>query len=182
MTPTVTTTKSWILAEFETVDGLLQAGRAMREKGLADLDTYSPYPLHGVDEALGWAPSRVPFIALGGAVTGGLLGFSMQYYLNAVEYPINVANRLLASIPAFMPITFELTVLLTGVIMFLGLMALMGLPRLHHPVFEAEGFESASTHAFWLSVAVPSSEKDTEIMESLKALGGRQVSVVREEV
>ena len=174
-------TRSWILAEFTEVEPLLAAGRTLREAGHVDLDTYSPYPLHGVDEALGWKPSRVPFIAAAGAMTGAVGGFSMQYFLNAIEYPINVGNRLLASVPAFIPITFETTILLTGVTMFFGLMALMGLPRVHHPVFESEAFRSATTHAYWLSVTVPTSEKDNEIMEQLRAAGARTVELVKEE-
>jgi hypothetical protein len=174
-------TKSWILAEFTTVDGLLEACRKMRAAGHTELDTYSPYPLHGVDEALGWKPSRVPFIALAGALAGGTGGYAMQYFLNAVDYPINVANRLLHSAPIFIPITFETTVLLTGVTMFVGLMALMGLPRPHHPVFESDAFRSATTHAYWISVTVPSSDADAGIVDSLKGLGARTVDVVKEE-
>lgn len=174
-------TRSWILAEFTDVNPLLEAGRRMVAAGHKDLDTYSPYPLHGVDEALGWKPSRVPFIAGAGALMGGVGGFSMQYFLNAVEYPINVGNRLLGSVPAFIPISFETTILLTGVTMFFGLMALMGLPRPHHPVFESEAFRSATTHAYWLSVTVPTSDKDNEIMEQLKSLGARTVELVKEE-
>lgn len=180
---TIAATRSWILAEFTDAHLLVEACRKMREAGHAELDTYSPYPLHGVDEALGWKPSRVPFIALAGALMGGTGVYSMMYFMNAVDYPLNVANRLLNPIPAFIPITFEGTVLLTGVTMFLGLMALMGLPRPHHPVFESEAFtKSATLHAYWISVTVPTSEKDAEIADQLKALGARTVDVVKEEV
>jgi hypothetical protein len=173
-------TRSWILAEFVEVEPLLAAGRTLRGAGYTELDTYSPYPLHGVEEALGLKPSRVPFIAAAGALAGGVGGYAMQWYLNAVDYPINVGNRLLNSVPAFIPITFETTILLTGVTMFLGLMALMGLPRVHHPVFESEAFRSATTHAYWLSVTVPTTEKDGELMEQLRSLGARTVELVKE--
>jgi hypothetical protein len=181
--PTAVATKSWILAEYTEVDALLAACRKAREAGFRDVDTYSPYPLHGVDEVLGWKPSRVPFIALVGMVTGGLGGFMMQYFLNAVDYPLNVGNRLLNSVPVWIPITFETTVLFTGVMMFLGLLALLGLPRPHHPVFESDAFQrSASTHAYWISVTVPTSERDGEIAETLRSAGARTVEVVKEEV
>jgi hypothetical protein len=174
-------TRSWILAEFTEVDALLAAGRKMRESGHGQLDTYSPYPLHGVDEALGWKPSKVPFIALAFAITGGLTGYSMQYWMNAIDYPINVGNRLLNSVPAFIPISFELTILFTAVGMFVSLLfGLMGFPRVHHPVFESEAFRSATLHAYWLSVEVPSSEKDNEIADSLRSLGAQTVEVVKE--
>lgn len=180
---TTVTSKSWILAEFTELDGLLAACRKMKEGGHAeaDIDTYSPYPLHGVDEALGWKPSRVPFIALTGALMGGTGGYLMQWYLNAVDYPLNVGNRLLNSTPIFIPVTFETTILLTGVLMFFGTLAMMGFPRPHHPVFESEAFvRTASTSAYWISVTVPTGDKDNEIMESLRSLGARTVEVVKE--
>jgi hypothetical protein len=174
-------TTSWILAEFDEVDRLIAAGRAMRAQGHLRLETYSPYPLHGVDEALGWGPSKVPFIALGGAIAGGSLGYLMQYFMNAVDYPLNIGNRMLNSVPAFVPITFETTILFTGVIMFLGLFALNGMPRLHHPVFESEAFRSATLHGFWLSVEVPRSEQDEAIAQALRGLGAKTVEIVAEE-
>lgn len=175
-------TRSWILAEYTEVDALLAACRKAREAGWKDVDTYSPYPLHGVDEALGWKPSKIPWIALGGMIAGGAGGFLMQYYLNAVAYPLNVANRLLNSIPSWIPITFETTVLLTGISLFIGVFALGGLPRPHHPVFESEAFQrTASTSAYWLSVTVPTSDKDSEIVEALRTVGARTVDVVKEE-
>lgn len=175
-------TRSWILAEFTSVEGLLAACRKLKAEGFADVDTYSPYPLHGVDEALGWKPSRVPFLALAGAITGGTAAYAMQYYLNAVDYPLNVGNRLLNSIPIYIPVTFETTVLLTGLTMFFGLMAIMGFPRPHHPVFESEAFvRTATTSAYWVSVTVPTTERDNEILESLRSLGARTVEVVKED-
>lgn len=178
---TTEATKSWILAEFTHLDGLLAACRKMKAAGHSDVDTYSPYPLHGVDEALGWKPSKVPFIAATGAVLGGSGALLMMYYLNAVHYPINVANRLLVSTPAWIPIMFECTVLLTGLFVFNGLMALNGLPRPHHPVFESEAFvKTATTSAYWISVTVPTSDGDSKIMDDLRAEGARTVDLVKE--
>ena len=180
--PTPAATKSWILAEYTDVGSLLSACRKAREAGYKDVDTYSPYPLHGVDEVLGWKPSRIPFIALAGMIAGGSGGYMMQYFLNAVECPLNVGNRPLNSIPSWIPITFETTVLLTGVLMFFGLLALLGLPRPHHPVFESDAFQrSATTSAYWISVTVPASERDQDIAESFRSLGARTVEVVKEE-
>lgn len=181
-TATTVATKSWILAEFTSTDGLLAACRRIREAGFTDVDTYSPYPLHGVDEALGWKPSRVPFIAAAGAMAGGFGGYSMQYFLNAVDYPLNVGNRLLNSVPIYIPVTFETTILLTGISIFFGLMALMGFPRPHHPVFESEAFvKTASNSAYWISVTVPTGDRDAELQETFRSLGARTVEVVKEE-
>jgi hypothetical protein len=116
-------------------------------------------------------------------LAGGTTGYMMQYFLNAVDFPINVANRPLNSIPSWIPITFEMTVLFTGVVMFFGLLALLGLPRPHHPVFESDAFQrSATTSAYWISVAVASSDRDQEIADSLRELGARTVEVVKEEL
>lgn len=174
--------KHWILAEFPSTDALISAARQMREKGFEALDTYTPYPVHGISEALGLKPSKVPFLALGGAITGGSSAVAMQYWMNAVDYPLNVGNRLIASVPTWVPITFELTVLLTGFAIFFGLWTLMRLPRLHHPVFEVEAFRSASTHGFWLSVEQPVvGHRNDEVVSALQSLGGTNVSVVPEE-
>lgn len=180
---TTVATQSWILAEFTDVGELLSACRKMRAAGHTDVDTYSPYPLHGVDEALGWKPSRVPFIACGGAITGGSGALLMMYWMNGVDYPINVANRLLVSTPTWIPIMFEATVLLTGLSMFFGLMALLGFPRPHHPVFESEAWvKSATSAAYWISVTVPTGDADAKIQDELRSCGARTVEVVTEVV
>lgn len=174
--------RHWILAEFASTDALIAATRTMREKGHAHLDTYTPYPVHGLSDALGLAPSRVPWIAAGGAIVGGSSALGMQYWMNAVDYPLNVGNRMIASVPTWIPVTFELTVLLTGFSIFFGLWTLMRLPRLHHPVFEHEAFRTASTHGFWLSVEQPVvGHQNDEIVEQLKTLGATNVAVVPEE-
>ena len=104
--------KLWTVAEFATSEALLAAVRAVRERGHTDVDTYSPYPLHRGSEALGLKPSRVPAIAAAGALFGVTLGYGVMYYMNAVDFPINVGNRPPHSPPMFIPITFELMVLL----------------------------------------------------------------------
>ena len=169
---------SWVLAEFPTPEALVDATRKMREKGHKDMDTYSPYPLHGGSEALDLPPSRVPFIALGGALTGifGALGF--QTFMNTYDYPLNVGGRPLLSLPAWVPITFELGVLLAAFGIFFGLLGLSRLPQPYHPVFESEAFRSASTHGYWLSVPKAVEAKAEDITEQLKALGATHVQVV----
>src|SRR5688572_3306820 len=112
--------KSWILAEFTSTDGLVTASRKMREEGYRRLDSYTPYPVHGVDEAMGWGPSKVPFIAAAAAITGCTVGYMMQFGLNGIVWPINVANRPMNSAPAFIPVTFEMTILFTAFALFLS--------------------------------------------------------------
>jgi multisubunit Na+/H+ antiporter MnhG subunit len=169
---------SWVLAEFASPEALVDATHKMREKGYAGMDTYSPYPLHGGSEALGLPPSRVPFIALGGALTGIVVALAMQTYMNTIDYPLNVGGRPLLSLPAWVPITFELAVLLTAFGIFFGLLGLSRLPQPYHRVFESEEFRSASTHGYWLSVPPTATTRSEEIMDQLKALGATHVTVV----
>ncbi|MBS2020997.1 MAG: DUF3341 domain-containing protein, partial [Deltaproteobacteria bacterium] len=146
------------------------------------LDAYSPYPVHGIEEALGIPKSIVPRIALTGALCGIFGGFGMQWWMNSYDYPINVAGRNLglAGWPTNIPITFESAILLTAISIFFGSMALFGLPRPYHPVFESEAFRSASLDAYWISVEsekLPGDLKDVE--EKLRSLGARRVETVR---
>ena len=170
--------ESWVLAEFATPDALVDATRQMREKGYEGMDTYSPFPLHGGSEALGLPPSRVPFIALGGALTGIFAAVSMMAFMNAYDYPLNVGGRPVLSIPAYVPITFELAVLLAAFGIFFGLLGLSRLPQPYHPVFESEEFRSASTHGYWLSVPKAPAAAADDITNQLKTLGATHVTVV----
>jgi hypothetical protein len=169
---------SWVLAEFPTPDDLVKATNEMRLKGFQGMDTYSPYPLHGGSEALGLPPSKIPFIALGGAITGVLVAVSMQAWMNGIDYPLNVGGRPLMSIPAWVPITFELAVLCTAFGIFFGILALARLPQPYHPVFEHDGFRSASTHGYWLSVPQLAGVDMQDVQSKLQSLGATQVTVV----
>jgi hypothetical protein len=144
--------RTWVVAEFGDGPALLQAALAMRERGYADVDTHSPYPLHGGEAALGLRRSRVPLIAGAGALAGLLTGYGLQVFSNAIDWAINVGGRPPHSPPTNVPITFELTVLACAFSIFFGLLLLMRLPQPYHPVFESESFRSATTHGFWISV------------------------------
>jgi hypothetical protein len=169
-----------VLGAFPSTEGLLQAARYLRERGHRDLDTYSPYPLRGVDEALGLRPSRVPAFGLFGGIFGVCLAYGVQWWLNAVDYPIIVGDRPPHAPPSFIPITFELGVLLAALSIFFGLLFLMRLPQPYHPVFESESFATASTHELWLSVAEPDRAAADRAMEAMRQLGAEQLSLVEE--
>ncbi|SEU36743.1 DUF3341 domain-containing protein [Stigmatella erecta] len=169
---------SWVLGEFETPEALVAATNEMRLKGFQGMDTYSPYPLHGGSEALGLPPSKVPAIALGGTLTGCITALTMQTFMNSVDYPLNVGGRPILSLPSWVPVTFELSVLFTAFGIFFGLMALSRLPQLYHPVFEHEAFRSASTHGFWLSIPKRAGVNTDDVMKQLQGLGATQVTVV----
>jgi Protein of unknown function (DUF3341) len=171
--------KRYVLAEFAAEAPLLEAARALRAEGQAELDLHSPVPLHGADEALGLKRSIVPRIALVAGLIGATTGYLMQWFMVGVDWPINVGGRPPHSPPAFIPVTFELGVLFAALAIFFGLFVLWGMPRLHHPVFEVEAFRSASVDGLWLSAAV-SAEAADGTAARLRGLGARQVQIVED--
>lgn len=173
--------RRFVLAEFDKADALLQGTTAMREQGFKKLDTHTPYPIHGIEEALGLGRPRIPTIVLCGAILGLCIGYSMIHYMNVIDWPINVANRPIHSPPANVPITFELAVLLGGCSSFFGVMALMGLPKHYHPVFQSQRFcEKASIDGFFLSVEMPHDSDAGSAQAAVTALGASHVEVIDE--
>ena len=141
-----------VVAEFETPERLLDAANAARSLGYKAMDAYAPYPVEGLAEAVGFRRNRVALCCLLGGMTGGIGGYFMQWYAMAVDYPINIGGRPFNSIPSFIPITFELTILCAAIATILGMLALNGLPRPHHPIFNAPDFERATTDRFFLCI------------------------------
>ncbi len=171
--------KAWILGQFETPEAMLVAGRHLRELGYADLDGYAPYPVHGLEEAFGFKPSRVPLLVLIGGLTGAASGYALQWWCNAVDWPINVGGKPFHSPWLNVPITFELGVLFGAFAAVFGLFTLLKLPRLHHPVFEVPEFRRASIDRFWISVCTAvGPDEQSKIAAQLAALGATDVSTV----
>jgi len=142
-----------LIGEFETVDQLLHAAEQVRDAGYKKMDAYAPFPVEGLSEALGLGRNLVPFLTLCGGLAGGLGGFGFEYWVNVISYPMNIAGRPLNSWPAFIPVTFELTVLGASLCAVFGMIALNGLPRPHHPVFNIQRFaERASSDRFYISI------------------------------
>lgn len=172
--------RRFVVAEFGDSESLLEGTRRMRERGLANVDTHTPYPVHGLEEALGITKVKIPTIVLCAALLGACLGYGMMLFMNAIDFPINVANRPPHSAPAFIPITFELTILLGGTSAFFGLMALMKLPQPYHPLFEVESFRRASVDGFFLSVEIPLGDDAADIENAARAAGATDVQFVEE--
>jgi hypothetical protein len=141
-----------LMAEFESPDDLLEATRGAYERGYRMMEAYTPFPVEGLAEALGFHRNQVPRTVFTGGLIGGFLGFFMQWYSAVVNYPINVGGRPLNSWPAFIPVTFEMTVLGAALAAVVGTLAMNGLPRPYHPVFNVPGFELASNNRFFLSI------------------------------
>ena len=131
-----------ITAEFDDPDKLIEAAAKVRAAGFRHFDAYSPFPIHGLDEAMHFTDPRIPWFAFFGGLTGAMLGFGLQYFIAVVDYPLNVGGKPLNSWPQFAPVMFECTVLCTGISTFVSQWALNGLPRLHHPIFQREELRS----------------------------------------
>lgn len=141
-----------IMAEYETPEAVIVAGRLAREHGFTALDAYTPFPVNGLDEAIGIPKSRLPALVLAGGLLGGTGAYFMQWFATVVSYQINVGGRPFHSWPMFLPITFEMTVLGAAFAAVVGMLGLNGLPRHNHPIFNAEGFERATRDRFFLCV------------------------------
>ncbi len=141
-----------LAAEFPTSRLLLAAANQAHEAGYRQMDAYSPFPIEGLAAALGQRRNRVPLLCLIGGLLGGGGGYFMQDYAMATAYPLNIGGRPLHNIPPYIPITFELTILGAALFTAIGMLALNGLPRLHHPVFGAPGFERATSDGFFLCI------------------------------
>ncbi|MGE0789431.1 MAG: DUF3341 domain-containing protein [Sandaracinaceae bacterium] len=144
--------KRGMLAEFDRVEALRDAIRALRDEGYERMDAATPFPCRDIEDALRLPPSRLPFVTGGGALLGGLLGYLILYWTQVVDYPLNVGGRPAHPWPAFIPLTFESAVLVGGVATFVAFFIVTGLPQLWHPTFEVEGIERASADRFVLLV------------------------------
>ncbi len=141
-----------LMAEFHSAEELIRAAELAHEAGYTRLDAYSPYPIERVWEALGRHRSRLPLIVLLGGLLGALAGFFLQYWVSVINYPLNVGGRPLNSWVAFIPVTFETTVLFAALAAVLGMFALNGLPMPYHPVFNAKRFALASRDRYFICI------------------------------
>ena len=140
------------LAEFEDHKQLLEAARRAYTAGYRQMDAFSPFPIEELAEAIGHDYSLVPVFTLLGGIAGGLGGYFMEWYSMARLYPLNVGGRPLNSWPNFIPVVFELTVLIASLSAFVSMLVLNRLPQLHHPVFNVPGFRRASIDRFFLCI------------------------------
>jgi Protein of unknown function (DUF3341) len=169
-----------LMAEFDSPEGLLAAAQRAHDEGYRRMDAYSPFPVEGLSEAIGFHRSGLPLVVLIGGILGGLGGYLMQYYMMVIDYPLNVGGRPLHSAPAFVPVTFELTILVAALAAVLGLLALNGLPMPYHPVFNVPRFELASRNLFFLCIEATDPRFDRQntrrFLESLQPLGVSEVA------
>lgn len=168
-----------LMAQFDDPDRLVAATRAAYEQGYRAIEAYAPFPVEGLDHALGYFRNKVPITVFAGALLGGLGGFLLQCWSAMYYYPHNIAGKPLYSWPAFIPITFELTVLGGSLAAVFGMILYNGLPRLYHPVFNAPEFARASDDRFFLCVQSRDPRFDPEgTLAFLETCGPLSISVV----
>jgi hypothetical protein len=141
-----------LMAEYELPEQVCSAARSAWQAGYRSIDAYTPYPVDGLAQELGEKQTRIPFVVLVGGLTGGGVGFFMQYWSMAVDYPFNIGGRPHNSWPVFIPVTFEVLILVASFAAFLGMLFLNGLPRPNHPVFNVPRFARASQDRFFLCI------------------------------
>jgi len=160
-----------VMAEFGGAEALLAAARKARESGYGDIEAYSPFPIEGLPEATGFRRNWIPAIVLAGGLAGGIGGYFMQWYSAVLSYPINSGGKPPHSWPEFIPVTFELTVLVAAIAGVVGMLALNGLPRLYHPVFNVREFDLASRNRFFLCLRHADAQSARNFLRGLEPLG-----------
>ena len=168
-----------VIAEFHDPQTLLDAAHAVRKEGYTDVDAFSPFPIHGLAEAVGFHKSRLSAIVLTMGILGGIGGFMMCWYANVISYPLNIGGKPYNSWPAWIPITFECAILLAAFGAVFGMLALNGLPMPYHPVFNVRRFDSASRDKFFLVIQARDPKfRQEEARRFLESLKPREVTDV----
>jgi Protein of unknown function (DUF3341) len=158
-----------LLAEFDSVDDVVLAAQAVRRAGFLRWDVHSPFPIHGIEFAMGIKPTILPLLVLGAGLTGMVGGLLLQWYTNAYDYPYFVSGKPLFSLPAFIPVTFELTILLASLTAVFGMLILNRLPRLYNPLFKHERFRRVTDDRFFIYVDATDPKFDEA--ETVRLLG-----------
>jgi hypothetical protein len=168
-----------LMAEFDDPSSLVAATERAHHEGYRCMDAYSPYPIEELHDALGAHTTRLPFIVLIGGICGCLGGYGLEYWSSAIAYPLNIGGKPLHSWPAFIPVTFECTILVAALSAVLGMLALNGLPQPYHPVFNVPRFALASRNRFFLCIESKDPKFDVEATRQfLETLDPREVTTV----
>lgn len=164
-----------ILAEFDTPGELVDATKKTAAAGYTSVEAYSPIPIEGLAEELGFH-TKLPLLVLIAGIVGAVSGFALEYWISVIDYPLNVGGRPLNSWPSFIPVVFECTVLFAGITAVVGMIALNRLPQPYHPVFNVERFSLASDDKFFLAIEAsdPKFRKD-DVKSFLQGLGASSV-------
>lgn len=170
-----------LLIEFDDANALVNGCEQVRDAGFRQWDAFTPFPIHGMDRAMGIRGTRLPWLVLGGGLTGLGLALLMQWWMNAVDYPFMISGKPLFGLPAAIPVTFELTVLFSALTTFFGMWGLNGMPHLHHPLFTSERFLRVTADRFFIALEASDPKFDLRSARELAdSLGGIAVEEVYE--
>lgn len=173
------------LAEFDSAPAIYHASERLRDEGFQRWDVHSPFPIHGLNEAMGLKRSVLPWFVFCGGITGTVTAFLLAYITQVVIYPTVVQAKPanIFTTPAFFPIMFELTILLASFTALLGGLALMGLPRWNHPIFASRQFKKFSDDRFFICIEARDAKfHQTETKALLESIGGRNIELVEDEL
>ena len=170
-----------LLAEFGSVGKLKAAAAKVRDEGFTRWDVHSPFPIHGIERAMGVRPTPLPWLVLAAGVAGGTVAIGMQWWMNAISYPQVISGKPFFSLPANIPVAFELIVLFSALAAFGGALALNQLPQFSHFLFRAKRFHRATTDGFFISVAADDPKFDEAATAGLlEGLDATAVEVCRQ--
>ncbi|MGI6417107.1 MAG: quinol:electron acceptor oxidoreductase subunit ActD [Thermoguttaceae bacterium] len=168
------------IGQFASAGALKAAAEAVRDEGYRHWDAHSPYPIHGIERSMGIRPTVLPWLVFGAGLTGAAVAILLQWWTNAVDYPFLISGKPLFSLPANIPVAFELVILFSALAAFAGALLLSRLPQFHHPVFASEEFRRATSDGFFISIEASDPEFDEEKTAGLlKALGAESVELCR---
>jgi hypothetical protein len=170
-----------LVAQFDDPAKLLHAAEGLRDAGYKRYEVWSPFPVHGMDNAMGLSRSKVPWIVLGGGLTGMTCALLLQWWSGAVEYPVMIGGKPLFAFEFATPVTFELSVLLSAFGAVFGMIGLNKLPTPYHPLDKIAMFRRVTDDGFFISIETRDAKFDLHrSRELLESLGGRHVTVVEE--
>lgn len=171
-----------IIAEFDSPESLIDAANTALDQGYTKMDAFTPFPVHGLPEAIGFREAKVPWIVFVMGVLGGFGGLGLQWWVSTQAYPLNIGGKPLFSWPAFIPPAFETTILFAAFGAVFGMIGLNRLPQPHHPVFDAPNFERASQDRFFLLIEAKDAKYDADATRStLEKTGALRVTVLGQE-
>ncbi len=169
------------LVEFDKVDELLRAARTVRDAGYTRWDAHTPFVIHGLDAAMGVKKTVLPYIVFCAGLTGTAAGIFLQWWTNAVDYPFLISGKPLFSLPANIPVAFETTILFAAISALVGMLALNGLPQLHHPLFRSRSFKRVTDDRFFISIEAEDPVFDTTATrELLESVSGQPVERIED--
>jgi hypothetical protein len=170
-----------LLGEFQDVDSVIHAAEHVRDAGFERWDVHTPFPVHGMDAAMGIRPTILPWLVLAGGLTGLVSGLALQWFTNAFDYKFMISGKPFISLPTWIPVCFELTILLAALTAVFGMLLLNGLPHLYNPLFKSRRFRRATNDRFFVVIDASDPKFDREETEKmLTQLGATAVEWVEE--